>query len=247
MTGVRFLLFIFLFSFLFSTNAYARGNIKIKTYQQAKKIMYETIYSDHRFTFYCNFPYEKNRSVDLPSSFVVPSHFDRANRVETEHVVPVENFGKTFAEWREGHPSCVSQTGKPFKGRKCVELVNPEFLQMEADLHNLFPSVGVVNAIRGNANFQMLPETAPLLFGPSCPMRKEKRRVEPPEAVRGTIARTYLYMDETYERYRMSAPQRRLMEAWDRQYPPSSWECERARRIRRIQGNPNPFVERQCS
>ena len=44
----------------------------------------------------------------------------------------------------------------------------------------------------------------------------------------------------------MSRQQRRLMETWDEQYPVSEWECERNRRIKAIQGNGNPFVERVC-
>ena len=44
----------------------------------------------------------------------------------------------------------------------------------------------------------------------------------------------------------MSRQQRKLMETWDRQYPPDAWECERNERIRTIQGNGNEFVERFC-
>ena len=230
---------------LLPSAVFSRGNTKIETYQQAKKVLYQVIYRDHRITFYCNFPFEKNRFVRLPDGFIVPRHPDRANRVETEHVVPVENFGKAFPEWREGHEQCVAD-GRPFKGRKCVELVNEEFRRMESDLHNLYPSVGVVNAMRGNKNFQMFGPSAALPFGPTCPMRMENRSVEPPKEARGPIARTYLYMEATYQNYHMSSQQRRLMEAWDREYPPTEWECERARRIRKVQGNGNSVVEDKC-
>ncbi len=245
-----FVLFFLLSSFLFSvllspSSVFCGGNTTIKKYQTAKKILYNIIYNGHQFTFYCNFPYAKDKSVDLPSGFVLPDRLDRANKVNTEHIVPVDNFGKTFPEWHEGHRACESK-GKPFKGRKCLELVSQEFKLMESDLYNLYPSLIAANTLRGNLNFQMLGSQAPLPFGPSCPMRMQNRHIEPPEHARGPIARTYLYMEDAYPRYRMSEQQRKLMEAWDREYPPSSWECERARRIRKVQGNPNVFVERGC-
>jgi deoxyribonuclease-1 len=116
---------------------------------------------------------------------------------------------------------------------------------MEADLHNLFPSVGCVNAARSNFNFEELG-IASQPFGPTCPMKFAGRKVEPPARVKGVVARAYLYMDDAYGEYRMSRQQKRLMETWDSMYPPDAWECERNRRIRRVQGNGNPFVERQC-
>ena len=36
------------------------------------------------------------------------------------------------------------------------------------------------------------------------------------------------------------------MEAWNRMYKPDEWECLRAKRIERIQGNENHFVTDAC-
>ena len=63
--------------------------------------------------------------------------------------------------------------------------------------------------------------------------------------VRGQIARAYLYMSQQYG-LRLAAQQRKLFEAWDRQYPADRWECERNLRIGKLQGNTNPFIEKQC-
>ncbi|MCP4311879.1 MAG: endonuclease I, partial [Bacteroidetes bacterium] len=49
-----------------------------------------------------------------------------------------------------------------------------------------------------------------------------------------------------YPRYHMSKQQMKLMDAWDKMYPVSDWDCTRAERIKRIQGNDNPFVSAQC-
>ena len=49
--------------------------------------------------------------------FIVSTHQKRANTAETEHIVPVENFCRTFPEWREGHPLCVHKDGKYGAGK----------------------------------------------------------------------------------------------------------------------------------
>lgn len=147
--------------------------------------------------------------------------------------MPAENFGRTFSEWREGHPNCVNKKGKSFKGRKCATKMNKEYRLMQADMYNLFPAIGAVNAIRSNYNFVAQAEGGSD-FG-SCDMKTDNRKAEPPEEARKRIARTCLYMDATYERYNMSKAQKQLMSAWDRMYPVSAWECLRSKRIESLQ------------
>jgi deoxyribonuclease-1 len=53
-------------------------------------------------------------------------------------------------------------------------------------------------------------------------------------------------MDAAYPRYSMGGPTEKLMDAWDRMYPPDAWECARARRIAKIQGNINQITESRC-
>jgi deoxyribonuclease-1 len=44
----------------------------------------------------------------------------------------------------------------------------------------------------------------------------------------------------------MGNPQNQQMQAWDKMYPPDTWECTRARRIEAIQGNRNDVTETRC-
>ena len=60
------------------------------------------------------------------------------------------------------------------------------------------------------------------------------------------IARTYKYMDAAYKEFNMSRQQKQLMDAWDKMYPVDAWECERARRIEKIQKNRNEIVAKAC-
>ena len=229
-----------------STLLMAAGNTEIESFTKAKRLLEREVYFDHRVTLYCGAAFDVRKNVTLPDGFTTPKHAKRARRVEWEHVVPAENFGRAFVEWREGADVCVDNKGKAFKGRKCAEKANAAFRYMQADLYNLYPAIGAVNAMRSNYRYSMLPGS-PATFG-TCSMKIEGRRAEPPEAARGTIARTVLYMADAYRGvYRLSNQDRRLMEAWDRQYPVDAWECTRARRIEAIQGNPNERVKEACS
>jgi len=105
--------------------------------------------------------------------------------------------------------------------------------------------MGSVNAVRSNYRFGVLPGNFSS-FG-SCPMKVLNNIVDPPDAAKGIVGRTNLYMAEAYpERYNLSRAQRQLFEAWNRMYPPDAWECERALRIWKIQGNPSEITEKMC-
>lgn len=220
------------------------GNTSNQSFNKAKKMLERKVYPKNRFTLYCNAVFTENKEVRQPSGFYATKHIKRASRVEWEHVVPAENFGRTFTEWREGNSECVDRKGKPFKGRKCAEKTNTEYRHMQSDMYNLYPAIGAVNALRSNYNFAMLPAESSD-FG-SCDMRIENKKAQPPERSRGAIARTYMYMDAVYPRYKMSNAQRKLMSAWDKQYPVSKWECQRAVSIEKIQGNVNPILSSRC-
>jgi deoxyribonuclease-1 len=230
----------------FSANITANGNMTIPSFNQAKKLLLNDVYltQSERRTLYCDAAFDERKNVILPAGFVAEKHQKRSKHIEIEHVVPAENFGRTFVEWREGHPDCVDRKGKPFKGRNCAEKVNIEYRYMQSDLFNLYPAIGSVNALRSNYNFVMLPD-GDASFG-SCDMQIKDNKAQPPEKSRGMIARAYLYMDVTYARYQMSKAQKQLMTAWDKQFPVTKFECERSFRIEKVQGNINPVMRERC-
>ena len=63
------------------------------------------------------------------------------------------------------------------------------------DLHNLFPAVGEVNGDRSNFNWGMV-EGNKREYG-ACPMEVDEsiRRAEPPDVVKGNVARVMFYME----------------------------------------------------
>ena len=229
---------------LLSATSFASGNETIQSFSKAKKNLERMVYNDHRETIYCTAAFDAHKNITPPAGFTTEKHIKRSKKVEWEHVVPAENFGRTFPEWREGHAQCVSSKGKSFKGRKCAEKLNLEYRYMQSDMYNLFPAIGAVNAMRSNYNFVASVDTKSG-FG-SCDMKISDRKAEPPASARGRIARTYLYMDEAYRRYSMSNSQKQLMAAWDKMYPVSKWECTRAARIEIIQGSKNHIMAAHC-
>lgn len=162
----------------------------------------------------------------------------RAQRLEWEHMMAAEHFGQQRACWRE--PLCATRTGKPYKGRRCCAQSDREYRHMEAELYNLWPSVGLINQARSNYRFAMLPGH-PAYAGCAIRIDKANRRVEPPDAVKGIVARAHLFMASHYS-LSLSASQRALFNAWNNQFPPTAWEYAWAGNVARIEGYDNPFI-----
>ena len=224
--------------------AFASGNTTNDSFNTAKRMLEHQVYFDHRMTIYCGAKFNAQKRVTLPAGFTAAAHEKRATRVEWEHAVLAENFGRAFPEWRDGHPECVNRNGKPFKGRRCAEKINMEYRPMQADMYNLFPAIGTVNAVRSNKQYSALPGSASA-FG-SCPAKVDGKRFEPPDRAKGQVARAALYMADSYPKYRLSRQQQQLFEAWDKMFPVDAWECTRAKKIEALQGNANARVKEPC-
>ncbi len=210
------------------------------TFERAKIDARQAVYFDRnkQGSFYCGCDWRwvgrSGGRVDLAGcGYEVRAQQKRAERIEWEHIVPASNFGRARQCWQEG-------------GRKYCKATDPVFSAMEADLHNLTPSVGEVNADRSNYRFGVLSGIS-AQHG-ACPVRVsfKQRVVEPRDEIKGQIARVYFYMHDRYD-LPMSRQHQQLFMAWDRQFPVSAWERERDVRIARLMGHSNSFVtgERQ--
>ena len=221
---------------------FSEGNTTNQSFSRSKKLLLQKVYHDHLETFYCGCPFGRDKNV-IPSNQYSPKRDNkRSRRIEWEHIVPAEAFGRSFPEWRDGDPACVDNGNSPFNGRNCARKVAVEFRYMEADMYNLVPAVGEINGDRSNFSYGIIPGE-PREYGP-CDFEIENRKAEPREEIRGDIARTYFYMDWAYPgRGIISDKNRKLFEAWDKGDPADPWEIERCKRIENIQGNENPFVK----
>lgn len=207
------------------------------TFSEAKVVAKQKVYLDQANSamgdLYCGCKWtwvgKSGGRVDPAScGYETRSQQTRADRTEWEHIVPAWTFGHQRQCWNNG-------------GRKhCVD-DDPVFRAMEADLFNLYPSVGEVNGDRSNFNYGMVSGVAPQ-YG-QCKTRVDftQRAAEPRDEVKGLVARTTFYMFDRYK-LNMSRQQQQLLMAWDKQHPVSTWEKERDRRIAAIMGHSNPFV-----
>jgi deoxyribonuclease-1 len=166
----------------------AEGNTRISSFMKARRLALQ-IAEAHPRTLYCDCAFAE-KVIDRASCGYVPlNDSERARRIEIEHVVPAENFGRSFKEWREGHEDCQRANGKRFKGRRCAGKVNETYRLIEADLYNLYPEIGELNADRRNYRYGIIAGEA-RRYG-KCDFEVEDHIAEPRETIRGDIARIY--------------------------------------------------------
>jgi len=209
----------------------------------AKDLLYGRIYRGHRETFYCGCGYDSRERTALDSCGLgVYAGQTRADRVEAEHVFPASQFGNYRSCWRNpaSFPECRQADGDAISGRDCCQRVDETFRAAHNDLNNLVPAVGLINGQRSDHNWGMV--SGGERYG-ACEIRIDSsiRRVQPPDAVRGDIARIMFYMEDTYG-FRLSRQNRKLYSAWNNSDPPDAWEIERNERIARVQGKGNEYV-----
>lgn len=200
--------FLFLAHFLFAE----------QNFSQAKKILtkFYQDYLQYQSDFYCNAPFKqvKNRFEIVPSEAYSPRNLktkkgninQRAKRIEWEHIMPAHNFGQHLPCWRKG--------GR----RECQNDVT--FNKMEGDLQNLVPAIGEINGDRSNYRYAESPKDIQYTQYGNCKVFTDfkAKRFYPANYSKGWIARSYLYMSKTYS-IKLSDKERKLMEAWDKQYP----------------------------
>lgn len=156
----------------------------------------------------------------------------RAARIEWEHVVPAAKLVERY--------DCASRA-------KCRGV--PEFVAAESDPNNLLPALGSLNARRSNHPYGEVPGEPRVFGGCDFEHRAFKREgqkhaeYEPPEDVKGNVARISLYMAHRYE-IEFSEAELALFEAWSAQDPVDDAEHHRARWIEEnITGWNYEFVE----
>ena len=241
-----FYLFLLIFLCFQTTVVQANeSNKKIESFSKSKALL-KRIHQENPVTFYCQCEYYDKSPNWQSCGFRPRKNRKRASRIEWEHVLPASHFGKKFNAWVNGHPVCVSSKGKKFKGRKCTEKVHKLYRYMQADLYNLQPAIGEVNGMRSNYQIGEI-DGEKREFG-KCDIEIKNKKVEPAPKIRGDIARTYLYMEQTYPQYiTFNQSIKKLITKWDQDDPVDDWECKRAILISNIQGNTNKILQNRCT
>ncbi|EAH5802866.1 endonuclease [Campylobacter coli] len=185
--------------------------LNAKSFEESKKELvkfYNDLGSSYWYDFYCQAPFKVNKKGKINQ---------RIKRIEWEHIMPAQNFGKHLPCWKEG-------------GRKACKN-DPTFAKMEADKQNLVPAIGEINGDRSNFRYAEAPTNLKYTQYGNCKVYTDfkAKRFYPANYSKDWIARSYLYMSKTYN-IRLSDQERKLMEAWDKQYPMD----EKEKRIRAL-------------
>jgi len=230
-----------------------KWNTVISKFTKAKRILYKiynkNLWQDFRKTIYCWCDFHW-KIVNKKSCWLTTKWYKkRSKRIEREHVVPAENFWRSFEERRNPRKfnKCKLKSGKYKSGRKCAE-TNSLFNLMEADLYNLFPSDWALNAYRSNYNIAEIPWKERRFW--ACDFKIKNKKMEPPQDEKGDIARVYMYMQLVYGRKRglkiISNKNEKLIKAWNKMDPISKKECQVYFAKKKYQKNINPILENPC-
>jgi deoxyribonuclease-1 len=112
------------------------------------------------------------------------------------------------------------------------------FNHMEADLHNLFPAMTGLNRTRSNNTFGIVPGEARFLL--ICDFESDSANdvTEPRPGARGDIARAIFYMHQEYA-LPIEPNLLALLQQWNNDDPPGTYEIWRNDTINRLQGTQN--------
>ncbi len=153
-------------------------------------------------------------------------HFEDRSGLSVEHIYP--------ASWMAADLGCGS--------RKQCRHSSERFNHMEADMHNLYPSLVSINQARSNYQFAMIEGEA-REFG-ECDFERDNsaRIAEPRPIARGNVARAIFYMRAEYG---LPIPDDmvELLKQWNREDPPSCHEMRRNNKIEELQDTRNPYID----
>ena len=219
-------------------------HLEASTFDKAKEELRAFYFynAQYRFDFYCQAPFKVEPKSDL-SGFKTPEIIEssaytpstksnkKAKIIEFEHIVPASAFGK--------HLSCWSETSK--KGKKgranCQDA--QLFNQMESDVLNIVPAIGEINASRSTFEYFDAPQDLQFSQYGNCKVfvDSKNKRFYPAPYSKGYIARSYLYMIETYfipNDLPYDKEEFTRMQKWDKLYPQDSAEKVLRERLEQI-------------
>ena len=218
-------------------NAVGKIN-KALSFGQSKVIM-ENIYRDIERSFYCGCRLDLPQIIGKGCNAVQELGGQQGMiPLEYEHVLPASVFKEALIKNMETlvfNAKCVSRS------RRCMKMAETSFSILEGDLHNIRPVIGKLNRLRGNKQAYPIENE---LHRSGCGFKLNKKYFEPPDNVKGDIARIHLYMDYKYASLDLiSKRQKKIYHHWHKIDPPSQIERKINKRIKVLQGDSNIFID----
>lgn len=208
-----------------------------RSYITSKKYIYEKIYNSHGETLYIGSSWKDKKLIYVDDNLLnsIPVRYrHRINRTEIEHIIP--------SSWllrgtdRDGRYKMEASRIKESYKRYSYKH-NIVYRTAFNDLVNLYPSLGAINAMRGDKLYSSIPHgTTMVLVEDKERCLITNRVFVPAKRYRGLIARVGLYMHRTYN-ITYGERTMKLFNGWDREYPPSMEEMDRDKQIYSIQNS----------
>lgn len=120
--------------------------------------------------------------------------------------------------------------------RACLK-DSADYRHIASDLHNIVPALMQVEMHRRGAKFDQLDSR---VAADECGMRASFMAIEPPDRIKGNIARTLAYMIKSYNLPFLTSVE--VLKSWNQLDPVDPEELERNKKIEVLQGNINPYV-----
>lgn len=161
-------------------------------------------------TFYCQALFDPAKGYAL----ACPQGWSKEDcAVEWDHIVPAALLAKTLPCSQKN--SCPWNPHQSY--RKCCQETSVEFAFREANVVNLMPSLRKMNRAKSHFLPGIVLDKPFVRTVCGVKFDKKTQTFEPPDRLKGWIARIYLYMDELYD-LPLSEHQRKLLRDWDRSY-----------------------------
>lgn len=225
-----------------AVSLFARGYEAPENRSQAKNIV-KMINLDYKTTRLngCSYIYDPKTCMDKTLvDTSTCSVKEKKQTMQWMQVVPDTFYGRNMACMNE--KVCVSTfTGQPYKGKLCCRISNAEYRKMEAELFNLIPVVSAIAKKHEGKPFGEVKKPKQLVGK----VKIDDNYIEPPDDVKGDIARVYLYMDKRYD-LQLTPQERALFERWHALDAVDAKECSIAKIIKKVQNVSNPWIDEGC-
>ena len=187
------------------------------SYQHVQRnVFWQELYACGGTTLYCGLP------------FLTGQKSVGGRGLTIEHVYP--------ADWIATHHGCDNRKSCKAKA----------YGRAAADLHNLWPAVGNINSSRQDQSLGEIPGERHRRFQEFCPdyerTKGQDAIVEPRDAVKGDMARSILYMLDSYHLPLPANMERDTLLRWHEQDPPDDMERWRNLAIKGLQQTVNPYI-----
>lgn len=215
------------------------NNKKVERSFDNAKLAIKLIYQElNAKEFYagCEISYGNKPIIDYNTCRFQPrTYIKNIPYPDVEHKSPVSLFGSNLSCWQDGK-------AKDESSREYCARHNNMYKLYESDLHNLELAIPEINRNRSNYTYAEVPDTFSSYGNIGVNLDIKDKMFEPSDNRKGDVARTMMYMSETYK-IPLTDVQINTYKYWIQLDPVDDFERRKNEKIKKIQGNANQFIK----